>query len=123
MKKFNELEIAKAYEGKPFIPQKVWRIAVGSGNTQAVVYSRRIAKSQGALIGVTDDIFNKWWDDGIHVLVRINLIEPANIIENCSIEVNKDGCREDGSHCFIKIEPTQQELEIFQNIVEFITKE
>jgi hypothetical protein len=122
MENLNELEIAKAYEGKPFIPEKVWKIAICSGNTQAVVYSRRIAKSQGALIGVTDDIFYKWWDDGIHVLVRVDLIEPANIIERCSIEVNKDGYREDGKHYFIKIDPTQQELEIFQNIMEYVTK-
>ena len=64
MKKLIESDISKAYVGKHFLPDKLRNIAIGSGNTRAVVNSRRITKSQGALIGITDELFNKWWDAG-----------------------------------------------------------
>ena len=116
MENLKELEIAKSYEGKTFIPQKLWKIAIGSGNTRAVVFSRRISKPQGALIGITDEIFNKWWDDGIAFSVYIDLIEPANIIEACGIKMIKDS-----DPGFIEIDPTEQELEIFKKVMEYIT--
>lgn len=118
MGSLKESEIAKVYEGKSFIPEKLRKIAIGSGNSRAVVFSRRITKSQGALIGITDEIFNKWWDDDIIFSVYIDLIEPANIIEDCGIHMIKDG-----SPDFIEIDPTEQELEIFKNVMEYITKE
>ena len=123
METLNKKEIAKAYIGKPFIPEKVRKIAIGSGNTSAVVYSRRITQSQGALIGITDEIFNKWWDDGIHFAVDIDLIEPDNIIENCSLRVFKVDYLGGGSVDFIDITPTAQEFEIFKNVMEYITNE
>lgn len=122
MKRLTEEEIAKAYEGKPFIPQKLWKIAIGSGNTRAVVFSRRISKSQGSLIGITDEIFNKWWDDDIYFSVNIDLIEPANIIEGCSLNKLRGAYSSDGNFQPIKLSPTQQELEIFQNVMSFVTK-
>jgi hypothetical protein len=117
MKTLNESEITKAYKGKPFIPEKLRKIAMGSGNTRAVVYSRRITQSQGALIGITDEIYYKWWDDGIYFTVYIDLKEPDNVIEDCGIQMIKDG-----SPDFIEIDPTEQELLIFQNIMTFITE-
>ena len=122
MEILNEKEIAKAYIGKPFIPEKLRKIAIGSGNTRAVVYSRRITRSQGALIGITDEIFNKWWDAGIYFAVYIDLIEPDNIIENCSMRVFKVDYQGDGSVDFIDITPTAQEFEIFENVMNFITE-
>lgn len=116
MESLKELEIAKSYEGKAFIPEKLRKIAIGSGNTRAVVFSRRITKSQGALIGITDEIFNKWWDDDIYLSFYIDFIEPDNIIEDCGIHMIKDG-----SPDFIKLNPTGQELEIFQKVMEYIT--
>ena len=112
-----------AYNGQPFIPEKLRKIAMGSGNTRAIVYSRRITRSQGALIGITDEIFNQWWDDGIHFAVDIDLIEPDNIIEACNMRLFKVAYKEDGSFDYINIEPTQQELEIFQNVMEYITND
>lgn len=116
MENLKLIEIAKFYEGKTFIPQKLWKIAIGSGNTRAVVFSRRISKPQGALIGITDEIFNKWWDDDIIFSVYIDLIEPANIIESCGIQMIKDSDSD-----VIEIGPTEQELEIFKNVMEYIT--
>lgn len=121
MENLKESEIAKSYKGKAFIPEKLRKIAMGSGNTSALVYSRRITKSQGALIGITDEIFNKWWDDGKYFTVHIDLIEPDNVIDKCSIQMRKEGYREDGSLYFTDIDPTQQDLEIFQNVMEYIT--
>ena len=37
MKNLKELEIAKSYKGKAFIPEKLRKIAIGSGNTIAAV--------------------------------------------------------------------------------------
>ena len=121
MESLKELEIAKSYEGKAFIPEKLRKIAIGSGNTRAVVFSRRITKSQGALIGITDEIFNKWWDDGIAFSVYIDLIEPANIIEACGVNKLKEAYGSDGSFQPIKLSPTQQDLEIFKNVIDYIT--
>ena len=123
MKTLIELEISKSYEGKPFIPQKLWKIAIGSGNTRAVVFSRRISKPQGELIGITDEIFNKWWDDGVAFSVYIDLIEPANIIEACGVNKLKEAYGSDGSFQPIKLSPTEQDLEIFKNVMEFVTSE
>lgn len=123
MENLKAFEIAKSYKGKAFIPEKLRKIAMGSGNTMALVYSRRITKSQGALIGITDEIFNKWWDDGKYFTVYIDLIEPDNVIDECSIQMRKEGYREDGSLYFTDIDPTQQDLEIFQNVMEYITNE
>ena len=94
----------------------------GSGNTRAVVYSRRITQSQGALIGITDELFNKWWDEETHFAVYIDLAEPDNIIERCSVRMSKLENQENGNSCFIDIETTQQGLQIFQNIMEYITE-
>lgn len=121
MENSKELEVAKSYKGKAFIPEKLRKIAIGSGNTSALVYNRRITKSQGTLIGITDEIFNKWWDDGIYFTVYIDLKEPDNVIDDCSIRMSKEGYRDDGSLYFTDIEPTQQDLEIFQNVMDYIT--
>lgn len=118
MESLKESEIANSYKGKAFIPEKLRKIAIGSGNTRAVVFSRRITKSQGALIGITDEIFNKWWDDDIYLSFYIDFIEPDNIIKDCGIEMIKEGNPD-----FIKLNPTGQELEIFINVMEFVTNE
>lgn len=115
MKDFNELEIAKAYEGKSYSPEKLRKIAIGSGNTRAVVYNYRMSKSQGALIGITDEIFYKWCDDGISFMVYIDLDEASGTIKCCGINKSK------GDH--IKLSPTGQENTIFQTIMDFITQE
>ena len=112
MKKLTETDISKAYEGKQFVPDKLRKIAIGSGNTRAVVYSRRITKSQGALIGITDELFNT---------VYIDLVEPENIIERCGVRMSKLEKQQNGNSCFTDIETTQQGLQIFQNIMEYIT--
>ena len=117
-----ELEIAKSYEGKPYIAEKLRKIAIGSGNTSAVVYSRRLTKSQGELVGITDEIFYKWVDDGIYFGVIMNLDFTSHTIEQCFINKSKVTYGEDGRSHHIKLSPTQQEIAIFQTIMEFITK-
>jgi hypothetical protein len=114
MKTLNESEIAKAYEGKPYIVEKLRKIAIGSGNTGAVVYNYRLTKSQGNLIGITDEIFYKWVDEGIHWGVMMNLDSSSHTIERCYI--NKRNNNQE------KLSSTQQELAIFQTIMEFITR-
>lgn len=115
MENLNDAMIAKAYEGKPYIAEKLRKIAIGSGNTRAVVYNYRISKSQGALIGITDEIFYKWCDDGISFMVYIDLDNASSTIERCGISKSKGD--------FIQLSPTQQEITIFQRIMDFITKE
>lgn len=121
MESLKESEIAKSYKGKAFIPEKLRKIAIGSGNSRAVVFSRRITKSQGALIGITDEIFNKWWDDGIWFGVFIDLDEASNTIEHCGIQKDKEVPTEDGGFHFVKVDVTEQDLEIFQNVMDFVT--
>jgi hypothetical protein len=122
MKTLNESEIAKAYEGMHYDTKKLWKIAIGSGNTRAVVFSRRIIKSQGALIGITDEIFNKWWDDDIWFSVYIDFDEASETIERCSIQKDKEVRKDNGSFHFVKVNVTEQDLEIFQNVLNFITE-
>lgn len=121
MDKLNEAEIAKAYEGKRFIATKLWKIAIGSGNTRAVVFSRRITKGQGMLIGITDEIINKWWDDDIYYSVFIDIDESSNTIKHCGIRKDNEVRKEDGGFHFVKVDVTEQELVIFQNVMDYIT--
>ena len=122
MKKLSELEIAKEYEGKPYIAERLRKIAIGSGNTSAVVFNYRITKSQGELIGITDEIFYKWCDDGIYFGVIIDLNLSLGTIESCRINKTKLTQGEDGKNHHIKLVPTQQELNIFVNAMNFITQ-
>lgn len=121
MESLKESEIAKSYKGKAFIPEKLRKIAIGSGNTRAVVFSRRITKSQGTLIGITDEIFNKWWDDNIYYSVFIDIDESSNTIKHCGIRKDNEVLKEDGGFHFVKVDVTEEELEIFQNVMEYIT--
>ena len=117
-----EIEIAKAYEGKPYIAEKLRKIAIGSGNKSAVVYNYRITESQGNLIGITDEIFNKWCEDGIYFGVIIDLDITSGTIENCRINKTKLTQGEDGKSHHTKLAPTQQEIEIFVKTMEYITQ-
>ena len=122
MKTLNESEIAKSYEGKQYIAEKLRKVAIGSGNTRAVITNRRITKSQGALIGITDEIFNKWWDDDIWFSVYIDFDEASETIERCSIQKDKEVRKDNGSFHFVKVNVIEQDLEIFQNVLNFITE-
>lgn len=115
MKEFNEVDIGQAFEGKTYIAERLRKIAIASGDTSAVVFSRRLTRSEGALIGITDEIFYKWWDDGIYFSVIINLDTSSHTIEHCYIRKSNEE--------YINIPPTQQDLVIFQNIMQFITNE
>ena len=114
MKELNEVDIAKAFEGKPYIAEKLRKIANASGNTRAIIDNYRMSKSQGALIGITDEIYYKWCDDGISFMVYIDLDEEAGTIKRCGI-IKSNGD-------YTKFPPTQQEIAIFQNIMNFITQ-
>ena len=115
MKEFNEVDIAQAFEGKPYIADKLRKIAIGSGNTKAIVDNYRMSKSQGALIGITDEIYYKWCDDGISFMVYIDLDEEAGTIKRCGLSKSNGD--------YIKLPVTQQDLIILQNIMQFITNE
>lgn len=119
MKTLNELEIAKAYEGKPYIIEKVRKIATGT-LTGATFYSRRIVQRYGHMIGITDEIFEKWWDDGIHVLVFMEFDDESQTIKSCEF-VKEKWIDMDGGIKHSRITPTQEDLIIFQNAMEFIT--
>ena len=122
MGNLTEFEIAKAYEGKPFIAAKLRKITIGSGNTSAAVFSRRLTKSQGALIGITDEIYNKWWDDDIYWGVIISLDDSFSTIERCYINKTRLTYNDNGKGHHIKLSSTQEEITIFQTIMEFITQ-
>ena len=123
MKELIEAEIAKAYEGKPYIPEKIRKIAIVSGNTSAVVYNYRLTKSQGELIGITDEIFYKWVEAGIYFGVFIDLDISSNTIEGCRINKSRSTQGEDGKIHHAKLSPTQEEVRILYNVMEFITNE
>lgn len=123
MEYLKESKIAKQYEGKAFIPEKLQKVAIGSGNTRAVVSNIRLSQVQGALIGITDEIYNQWWDDDIFFGVFIDLDEATDsIIEHCCIQKNKRILNKDGEMSFVDIATTQQEVEIFRNVMDFITE-
>lgn len=120
MKTLNELEIAKAYEGKPYIIEKVRKIATGT-LTGATFYSRRIVQRYGHMIGITDEIFEKWWDDGIHVLVFMEFDDESQTIKNCKFVKGKWIDNGGGKFQRSSLTPTQEDLRIFHNAMEFIT--
>ena len=115
MKELTESEIAKAYVGKPYSSDHLRRIASGT-QTGAVVFSRRITRSQGALIGITDELFERWWDAGIYVSVFIELDEDSQTIKKCRFVKDKES---DGK--FSSLTPTNEDLGIFHNVMEYIT--
>ena len=121
MESLKEIEIAKSYEGKPFIPEKLRKIAIGSGNTSALVYSRRITKSQGALVGITDEIFERWWDADISVMVNIELDEESHLIKECTFDKHTVTEIENRKYHFSSLTPTDEDLQIFINIMEYVT--
>ena len=115
MIELSEEEIAKAYEGKPYNIDHLRRIATGT-QTGAVVYSRRITRSQGALIGITDELFERWWDAGIYLSVFIELDEDSQTIKKCGFVKDKES---DGK--FSRLTPTNEDLGIFKRIMEYVT--
>ena len=115
MKELTEADIAKAYVGKPYNTDHLRRIAMGT-QTGAVVFSRRITRSQGALIGITDELFERWWDANIYVSVFIELDEDSQIVKKCEFVKDKES---DGK--FSSLTPTEEDLRIFRNVMEYIT--
>lgn len=120
MERLNEAEIAKYYEGKSFICEKVSRLMMGT-QSGAVLYSRHIHKSQGALIGITDEIFEQWWDDCIHFFVYVDLDDEAQTITKCWMEKKRITFDPSDKSQHTTLKPTQEDLEIFRNVMEFIT--
>lgn len=115
MKDLNEAEIAKAYVGKPYNIDHLRKVAMGT-QTGAVVFSRRITRSQGALIGITDEIFERWWDADVYVKVCIKLDEESQTIKECIFD--KYTATDIG---FSSLTPTDEDLRIFKRIMEYVT--
>ena len=122
MKELNEAEIAKAYVGKRYIIEKVRKIAIGT-QYGAAVYNRRLIRKYGNMIGVTDEIFEKWWDEDITFMIYLVFDEATQTIKECKL--SKDIVTEVGYQKYHStvLTPTQEDLEILRNALEFITTE
>lgn len=120
MKDLIEADIAKAYVGKPCNIDHLRLIAMGS-QSGAVVYNRRITKSQGALVGITDEIFERWWDADISVMVHIELDEESQLITECIFDKYTVTEIEHRKYHFSSLTPTEEDLRIFLNIMEYVT--
>jgi hypothetical protein len=121
-RQLTEAEIAKAYEGKPFIIEKVRKIATGTQDG-AAVYSRRLVQKYGNAIGITDEIFERWWDEDIDVFISMVFDDDTQTIKECKFikkRITKVG---DKKYKHDILTPTQEDLEIFRNALEFITTE
>ena len=113
MKDINELEIAKAYEGKPYNRDNLRRVAMGYGVSGAIVYYGRLSKPLFDMFGITEDLLDHWITNGISYSVVMDLDEDSNTIKHCHI----------AKHNNERLTPTQQELQIFLRIMEYITQE
>ena len=122
MKELTEAAIAKAYVGKPYNTDHLRRIAMGT-QTGAVVFSRRITRSQGALIGLTDELFERWWDADVYVKVSIELDEESQIIKECVFDKYTSTDIGNGKFQFSSLTPTEEDLRIFHNVMEYVTTE
>ena len=120
MNELNEAEIANAYVGKPYNTDRIRKIAMGT-QSGAVVFSRRITRSQGALIGITDEIFERWWDADVYVKVLIELDEESQIIKECVFDKYTSTDIGNGKFQFSSLTPTEEDLRIFLNVMEYIT--
>lgn len=115
-------EIISAYEGKKFVPDKVRKVAMGT-QVGATFSNRRIAQKYGHMVGITDELYEKWWDDDDNVSIVMEFDDPTLTIKK--IEFFKDQFITIGDKQYKKIvkEPTQEDLQVFKNILEFITTE
>lgn len=120
MKELNEAEIAKAYIGKSYNIDHLRKVAMGT-QSGAVVFSRRITRSQGALIGITDEIFDRWWDADVYVKICIELDEESQTIEECIFDKYTSTDKGNGKFQFSSLTPTEEDLRIFLNVMEYIT--
>lgn len=114
MKTLNESEIAKAYEGKPYNSDNLRKIAMGYGASGAIVYYGRLSKTHFDIFGITEDLLDHWLNNGISYSVVMTLNEDSSTIKHCHIAKNNNNER---------LTPTQQEIEIFLKIMDYITQE
>ena len=108
-----EIEIAKAYESKPYNRDNLRRVAMGYGMSGAIVYYGRLSQKHLETFEITEDLMNHWLTNGISYSVYMDLDENTNTITHCHITKNNKDER---------LAPTQQELKIFINIMEYITQ-
>lgn len=120
MKELNEAEIAKAYIGKPYNIDHLRKVAMGT-QSGAVVFSRRITRSQGALIGITDEIYERWWDADAYVKICIELDEETQTIKECIFDKSTVIGEKNGLPQFGRLTPTEEDLRIFLNVMEYVT--
>ena len=113
MKRFSEAEIAKVYEGKPYNRNSLRKIAMGYGESGAIVYYGRLSKPLFELFGITESLLDTWLHNGINYSVVMDLDEASETIKRCHIAKTNNNDR---------LTPTQQEIEIFQKIMGYITK-
>jgi hypothetical protein len=122
MENLNLSELCKAYVGKRYIIEKVRKIAIGT-QYGAAIFNRRLVRKYGNMIGITDEIFEKWWDEDINFFIALEFDEDTQTIKECKL--SKDIVTEVGYQKYHSnvLTPTQEDLEIFRNALEFITTE
>lgn len=120
MESLNEAESAATYQGKPFTPEKVRKLMRGT-QSGVVLYSRHIHKSQGALIGITDEIYERWWNEDIHFFVYVDLDDETQTITKCWLQKKRITFDSPDGSQHTTLKPTIEDLEIFRNVMEFIT--
>ena len=112
MEKINETEISKSYEGKSYNLDSLRKIASGYGESGAIVYYGRLSKPLFDLFGITEEILNNWINNDIFFSVVLDLDEDCETIKECRI------AKRDASG---SLPPTDQEIRVFREIMNFIT--
>ena len=113
MEQLNELQIAKSYEGKPYITANLRRIAMGYGDSDVVVYYGRLSKTYFDLFGITEANLDEWTSNDIFFSIFITLDESTETIKDCKIaKTIEDDV----------LQPSQEEIQIFKRIMDYITK-
>lgn len=113
MEELTEMQVAEHYVGKPYIIDNLKRVAMGSGNSDAIVYYGRLSKTYFDLFGITEANLNEWTSKDIFFSVFITLDESTETVKECKIaKTIADDV----------LPPSQNEIQIFIRIMDYITK-
>lgn len=117
--KLDEREIAKSYIGKPYLDEKLQKIAHPNGcdKSQYLCHNADFTEEHFKLFGVTPRLNEIWQyyghDFTVYIYTKDGLINDCRIYK---ARVTWSG------HCY-PCQATQQEIRIFRRIMDYITSE
>lgn len=130
MKRLSERTIAKQYEGKTFYYDydvfetygKRTRYGTNIEFDQYTVYCSWLEEEQREMLGIDLSIIGEWEENGVDFRVYLEVIDGK--IDNCYIfKYVEISCAAHGRPQGSDEEPTQQEIEIFKNIMDYAITE